>query len=171
MDMKSKSDINSTVLSCSMHEENLDKKESCTWQWDDLTVESRPRDRKTISEFDAVNKEGYKQAQQTVFLVQRSPLQTIKGGILGGYMQSYKLPYKNLLSVPLFVPSRLHAADNLSPADLSSKQKMTHTNGLYTNKQDITRLINSLPTVIKPTKLQVVSLITPPPSLYNANTH
>ncbi|XP_073532730.1 telethonin-like [Phyllobates terribilis] len=169
--MEDKSSITFTVLSCKVQEEDLDKKETCTWQWDDLTVERRPEERKTLSEFDSVNKEGYDQKRQTVLLVQRSPLQSIRAGILGGYMQDYKLPYRNLLPVPLFVPSRLHTPDKLSPEDLRSKQKMTHTNGLYTDKQDITTLINRLPNVTQPITLRVSSLISPPPSLYNTNTH
>ncbi|XP_056378963.1 telethonin-like [Hyla sarda] len=169
--MEAKSSVNFTVLSCSVQEEDLDKKESCTWQWDDLTVETRPQERKTLSEFDSLNRKGYGQKQETVFLVQRSPLQTIRAGVLGRDMQDYKLPYRPLLPVPLFVPNRLRTPEELSPEDLPFKQKMTPTNGLYPDKQDITALINSLPKVIHPSTLRVSSLISPPPSLYNANTH
>ncbi|XP_069816378.1 telethonin-like [Dendropsophus ebraccatus] len=171
MEMEAKSSVNFTVLSCKMQEEDLDKKESCIWQWDDLTVENRPEERKTLSECDSLNREGYEQKQQMVFLVQRSPLQILRAGILGSHMQDYKLPYKTLLPVPLFVPSRLHTPDEMSPEDLHFKQKMTHTNGLCPDKQDITALINTLPKVMQPMKIRVSSLISPPPSLYNANTH
>ncbi|KAM4027382.1 telethonin-like [Anomaloglossus baeobatrachus] len=170
IDMEDKSSVTFTVLSCNVQEEDLEKREFCSWQWDDLTVERRPEGRKILSEFDSVNKEGYEQKQQTVFLVQRSPLQNIRAGILGGSMQYYKLPYRSLLPVPLFVPSRLHTPDELSPEDLHAK-KISHTNGLCTDKQDISGLVNRLPKVTQPITLRVSSLISPPPSLYNTNTH
>ncbi|XP_066435206.1 telethonin-like [Eleutherodactylus coqui] len=164
MDVEAESSIDFSVLRCSLQEDDLDKKESCTWQWDDLKVERRPEERNSLFEFDSVNNEGFERKQQIVFLVQRSPLQTVRAGILGRSMRDYKLPYTCLLPVPLFVPSRLHL-----PEDSGSKQKMTHSDGLHADKQDITGLIHRLPKVIQP--LQVSSFISPPPSLYNTNIH
>ncbi|XP_075445190.1 telethonin [Ascaphus truei] len=175
MALDTKPTINLTVLSCNVQEEDTAKKESCTWLWDDLTMESRPEERMTLSEDDFLLKEGLEKRQQTVFLVQRSLLQTIRAGRLGGEMRDYQLPYKTVLPMPLFTPSRVQAQDMLPAValipdeELRAKLEMIYLSGLCAEKREVAGLTSDLPQVIQPTKMQlrVSSLISPPPKLYD----
>ncbi|XP_068090667.1 telethonin-like [Hyperolius riggenbachi] len=171
MDFKDSASITCIVLSCCVQEEDVIRRESCTLQWDDLTVDTRPEERVALSESDSEHEEKYEKQQQTVFIVQRSPLQIMRAGILGGKLRDYQLPYKTHLPVPLFMPTRLNKQDNMSAEEQYSELRMTHSNGLSTEKHDITGLVSNLPKVIQPAKLRVSSLISPPPNLYDANLH
>ncbi|KAM8966670.1 telethonin-like [Pelodytes ibericus] len=170
MDVDTKSTISFTILSCNVQEENVSKKESCTWLWDDLTMDNRPEERVTLSECDSVHKQGYEKKEQTIFIIQRSPLQTIRLGRFGGEIRDYHLPYKSVLPVPLFMPSKIQAPTSEEPL---AKMKMTHSNGLCAEKREVTGLLNNLPHVMTPNKLplRVSSLISPPPDLHDTNWH
>ncbi|KAM4687199.1 telethonin-like [Rhinophrynus dorsalis] len=176
MDLEPKPTINFAVLRCNVQEEDLAKKESCTLHWDDLIMESHLEERMTLSERDMVLKEGYEKRQQTIFLVQRSPLQTIRVGRLGGDMRHYQLPHKTLLPVPLFTPRLVQAQDQVLPQDhkaLQTSMKMLQSNGLCVGKRDIVGLVSDLPQVMQPAKMQlrVSSLISPPPVLHDTTWH
>ncbi|XP_053570506.1 telethonin-like [Bombina bombina] len=178
MALGSKSSLGFTVLSCTVQEEDNSRKESCTWLWDDMTIDRRPEERTTLIEYNSVLKEGYKKREQSTFLVQRSPLQTIRAGRLGGEMRDYQLPYSTVLPVPLFMPSRSQAQETLSvrelpSAEIKSKSQMTQSNGLCPEKREVSELLSNLPQITQPTKLQmrVSSLISPPPKLYDTPGH
>ncbi|KAM4699382.1 telethonin-like [Discoglossus pictus] len=166
MDSENKSSIVFTVLSCTVEGEDTSKKESYTMYWDDLTVEKRPEERTTLSEHDSMLKEEYEKREQTMFLIQRSPLQTIRAGRFGGEMREYKLPYKTVLPVPLFMPSKSPTQEVPWPSE--ELPKMIYINGLCPEKREVTGLVSNLPKLIQPTKLRVSSFISPPPSLYGS---
>ncbi|CAH2283719.1 Hypothetical predicted protein [Pelobates cultripes] len=171
MDLEFKSTVNFTVLSCNVKEEDVSKRESCSLFWDDLTMDIRPEERVTLSESDTVLQQGYEKKEQTIFIIQRSPLQTITIGRFGGEMQNYHLPYMTVLPVPLFTPK--NRIKTQPPEETPSVIQMTHLNGPCAAKREVTGLVSNLPQVIQPNKLPVrfSSLISPPPNLHDTTGH
>ncbi|XP_053322735.1 telethonin-like [Spea bombifrons] len=169
MDLDAKPTVNFTVLKCNVKEMDVSKRESCTWLWNDLTLESRPEERQTLLECNREAKETFEKREETIFIIQRSPLQTIRVGRLGGEIRDYHLPYKTVFPVPLFVPSRVQPL----PSDVPPTTSRMVSNGLCSEKTEVIGLIGNLPQVVQPTKmaLRVSSFISPPPSLHDTTRH
>uniref|UniRef100_A0A8C5M3I6 Uncharacterized protein n=1 Tax=Leptobrachium leishanense TaxID=445787 RepID=A0A8C5M3I6_9ANUR len=167
--MKVKTTVNFTVLSCNLQEDDVSRRQTCIWAWDDLTMDTRPVERVTLVERDAVLKQEYEKKEQTIFIIQRSPLQIMKVGRFGGDMRYYHLPYKIVLPIPIFTPNRIQTP---LPEEPPTKIK-TLLNGLCNEKREVAGLLSNLPQVINPNKLplRISCLISPPPSLYGSSCH
>uniref|UniRef100_V9LB16 Telethonin n=1 Tax=Callorhinchus milii TaxID=7868 RepID=V9LB16_CALMI len=95
------------TLNCDIKENNSAKKEFFTAHWEDLILITKPDNRIILNEDNVSCKEHYDQKQQAMFILQRSPDQKMRMGRLGGKIMEYCLPYKNVLPVPVFMPSRV----------------------------------------------------------------
>ncbi|XP_006000048.1 telethonin [Latimeria chalumnae] len=160
-----------TTLNCDVEESNTAKREFYTLHWEDLTLGTRPEDGTVLSEHNSLHKEYYGKKHQTTFLLQRSPAQKVKIGRLGEKMVEYQLPYRNVLPVPIFVPSRASVqGSKLEWATAPEKPKAilefeeALSNGSCPDKQYITEIKKDLPKVNQPASMdfRVSSLVSYP---------
>uniref|UniRef100_W5MSR7 Telethonin-like n=2 Tax=Lepisosteus oculatus TaxID=7918 RepID=W5MSR7_LEPOC len=152
---------------CDVKEDNVRKKEFYQSTWLDLDMETRPQEKTTLFEQNTSRKESYEKKQVAHFLVQRSPNQKIKLGILGEKMKEYQLPYKNVLPVPMFVPSKAKKEHHRTPTPEELKAIMEFekalSSGLSTKRREISEIKKDMPKMIQPTQLdfRASNLISP----------
>ncbi|XP_060103726.1 telethonin-like [Heteronotia binoei] len=115
--LKSPDTVQVGVLNCDVEERDDAKKESFSLLWEDLTLEERRQERTTLLEWNSACRERYETQHQDTFLVQRSPTMKIQMGRPGKKLKMYHLPYKNVLPVPLFIPSKLPSKHQYAPQE------------------------------------------------------
>ncbi|XP_030639251.1 telethonin [Chanos chanos] len=146
------------------------KKESYEATWLDLVMETRPEYKTTVIERDSSRKESYEQKRVVHFVVRRYPKQTIRMGEYGTKMREYKLPYKKVLPVSIFVPRDMTILEKTkrepSPSELQSIMEFERNSisGICEEKRDVASITKDKPWVIQPRRpeFRASSLISPP---------
>ncbi|XP_033026862.1 telethonin-like [Lacerta agilis] len=149
--LRSPDTLQVNILNCDVEERNVAKKENFSMLWEDLTMEIRRQERTTLLEWNSFHREKYEKQQQDTILVQRSPSLKIQMGRLGEKMKVYRLPYKNVLPVPLFKPSKLPSKHNYAPEGCQAR------NGSASEKEAIRQMAEG-PQSTKP-GFQISSLL------------
>lgn len=122
----------------------------------------------TLVEKDSVRKESYESKQVVHFKVRRFPNQMIRMGREGEPMMEYRLPYRNILPIPIFVPRDAKQPDvtrEPSPSRIKSAMDTeTSLNGVCLQKREISSITEHKPMVIQPRSpnFRASSLISPP---------
>ncbi|XP_005173586.1 telethonin isoform X1 [Danio rerio] len=142
-------------------------RESYEATWLDLLMETRPEYKMTLAEKDSMKKESYESKQVVHFTVRRFPNQTIQMGRDREPMQEYRLPYKNILPIPIFVPRDVTQPDvtrSPSPSVKSSTDTEASLSGVCLHKREISSITEHKPMVIQPRSpdFRASSLISPP---------
>ncbi|XP_060756586.1 telethonin [Neoarius graeffei] len=83
------------------------KRESYEATWLDLVMETRPEYKDTLTERDLARKESYERKRVRHFVVRRYLNQTFCTGEDGTKLREYRLPYKPILPLQIFVPRNL----------------------------------------------------------------
>ncbi|XP_041101628.1 telethonin [Polyodon spathula] len=145
---------------CEVKEDNLKDKELYHSSWQDLVMETRPWEKTTLSENNTQKKETYEKKHLDIFLVQRSPDQKMKMGRLGERMTEYQLPYRNVLPVPIFMPSKvMSVAKDLTraptPAELKAIMEFEKalSKGVSVGRREISEITKEMPKVIQPIRM------------------
>ncbi|MBN3274119.1 TELT protein, partial [Polyodon spathula] len=114
----------------------------------------------TLSENNTQKKETYEKKHLDIFLVQRSPDQKMKMGRLGERMTEYQLPYRNVLPVPIFMPSKvMSVAKDLTraptPAELKAIMEFEKalSKGVSVGRREISEITKEMPKVIQPIRM------------------
>ncbi|ROL41392.1 Telethonin [Anabarilius grahami] len=143
-------------------------RESYEAAWLDLLMETRPEYKMTLVEKDSVRKESYESKQVVHFKVRRLPNQMIRMGREGEPMLEYRLPYRNILPIPIFVPRDATQPDvtrGPSPSRIKSAMDTeTSLNGVCLQKREVSSITEHKPMVIQPRSpnFRASSLISPP---------
>ncbi|XP_067832428.1 telethonin-like [Heptranchias perlo] len=168
-----------TALSCDIKEDNSTKRERFTAYWEDLIMVTKPASRTALAEDSSTRKEHYVQNQRATFIVQRSPDQRMRMGRLGEKASEYQLPYRNVLPVPVFVPSKipsvakedLMAEHSLTPEELRAVEKFERAlnpRRSCPDKQEGSEMKKELPRIIQPTRVNFrASSLLSPPDMYS----
>ncbi|XP_036395192.1 telethonin [Megalops cyprinoides] len=155
---------------CDVKEDNDTRKERYDATWLDLVMETRPEEKITLFEKDTLRKESYEKKQVAHFLVQRSPSQKLRLGRHGEKMTEYQLSYKNVLPVPIFVPSKpVSSKDSnraLTPTELQSimEYERALSSGMCAEKREVSHITKDIPKVVQPARVsfRASTLISPP---------
>ncbi|KAJ8394665.1 hypothetical protein AAFF_G00044680 [Aldrovandia affinis] len=148
-------------------EENERRKEYYDSTWLDLVMETRPEQKVTVFEKDTSRKESYEHKRVAHFLLQRYPEQKIRLGRLGEKMAEYRLPYRNVLPVPIFVPTKAASLKDshraFSPTELRSimEHEQALSNGVCAEKREVANITKDMPKVVQPAFR--ASILTSPP--------
>uniref|UniRef100_UPI00398E54CD telethonin-like n=1 Tax=Pristiophorus japonicus TaxID=55135 RepID=UPI00398E54CD len=168
-----------TALNCDIMEDNSAKSECFTACWEDLIMVTKTASRTALTEDNSTRKEHYDQNQRATFVVQRSPDQRMRMGRLGEKALEYQLPYKNVLPVPVFVPSKipLVAKEDLmtehspTPEELRVIEKFEralNSRRSYPDKQKGSKMKKGLPGIVQPTSVNFrASALLSPPNMYS----
>ncbi|XP_005994094.1 telethonin [Latimeria chalumnae] len=144
-------------LGCLVNEANTSKRQYYTAEWQDMILSTRPEPGCNLGEVNDFRKETYKKQHQVQFVVQRSPYNIMKMGRLGEKMTEYKLPYRNVLPVPIFKPVNLATKPEraVTPEELQSMMEFERAlDGSCQDKRELSEIKKELPPVIQPTKLE-----------------
>ncbi|KAL4616985.1 telethonin-like [Arapaima gigas] len=155
---------------CEVKENNEEHREYYQCTWLDLVMETRPEHNTTLRESDTSRRESYTQQQVAHFLAQRSPQQKICLGRQGQKMEEYQLPYRNVLPVPIFMPSnamslkevrRVPTPDELRAAIALERER---SSGVCADKTELSHITRDMPKVVQPRRVEfrVSGLMSPP---------
>ncbi|XDV40779.1 hypothetical protein PO909_009786 [Leuciscus waleckii] len=138
-------------------------RESYKATWLDLLMETRPEYKMTLAEKDSIRKESYERKQVVHFTVRRFPNQRIRMGREGEPMSEYRLPYRNILPIPLFVP-RVATPPDVTREPSPAMNTETSLNGVCLQKREVSSITEHKPLVIQPRSpdFRASSLISPP---------
>ncbi|XP_074834822.1 telethonin-like [Carettochelys insculpta] len=150
-------------LGALVQEEDVERQESFTAEWRDLTLSTRPQEGCSLREADARRKETFQQWQETYWLLQRSPWLVLAVGRLGEPLARYHLPYRRAppLPLPLFVPADLSATAERGPTPPQLRRLMDLEtalaggplpNGLCPTKKAVAEITKELPPVVPPSR-------------------
>ncbi|XP_067305648.1 telethonin [Pseudorasbora parva] len=143
-------------------------RESYEATWLDLLMETRPEYKMTLVEKDSIRKERYESKQVVHFTVRRYPNQMIRMGREGEPMVEYRLPYRNILPIPIFVPrdaTQPGVTREPSPSGIKSAMDTeTSLNGVCLQKREVSSITEHKPMVIQPRSpdFRASRLISPP---------
>ncbi|XP_001370897.1 telethonin [Monodelphis domestica] len=138
-------------LSCEVSEENVDRRETFWAEWKDLTLSSRPEEGCSVHEEDAQHRETYHREGQCQALVQRSPLQVMRMGILGQSLQEYQLPYARTLPLPIFTPSKVGFKEDREATPIQLRELLaleTALGGQCLDRREVVEIKKELPPVV-----------------------
>uniref|UniRef100_UPI00398F659F telethonin-like n=1 Tax=Pristiophorus japonicus TaxID=55135 RepID=UPI00398F659F len=145
------------TLSSSVNEENGRRREFYSAQWEDQIMRTRPQEQCAVSEVNRARKEGYTRKYQVTYLVQRSPNNTMRMGRLGERLTEYRVPYRNVLPLPIFTPAPISAKVEraVTPPALSGIMELERALGSGTcqDKRDVSEITKELPRVMQPVRL------------------
>ncbi|XP_078080402.1 telethonin-like [Mustelus asterias] len=146
------------TLSCLVNEENSQRKELYSAQWQQLSVRTRAQERCSLNEVDDVRKESYNRKYQVTYLVQRNPNNVMRMGRLGEALTEYRLPYRKQLPLPIFSPTHISnkVERAVTPPELSTiieLERALGSGGRCQDKRDISEITRELPPVIQPVRL------------------
>ncbi|KAG7457996.1 hypothetical protein MATL_G00233180 [Megalops atlanticus] len=155
---------------CDVAEDNERQREHYQSTWLELVMETRPEEKVTLCERDSSKKESYEQKQVAHFLVRRSPDQRIRLGRQGEKMKEYQLPYKNVLPVPMFMPSKAvqfkESERAPTPAELRSIMEFERvlSSGVCPEKREVCQITKDKPKIIQPINIgfRASGLVSPP---------
>lgn len=151
-------------------ETNEISRESYEATWLDLLMETRPEYKMTCSEKDSVRKESYESKQVVHFTVRRFPNQTLCMGREGEPMREYRLPYKNILPIPMFVPRDVTKPDVTREPSPSTVDSETGSSEIWPQKRELSSINDHKLTVIQARSqdFRASSLISPPQELHRS---
>ncbi|GCB82591.1 telethonin-like [Scyliorhinus torazame] len=146
------------TLSCLVNEEDGRRRQLYSAQWEDQIIRTRPQDGCVLDEVNHVRKESYNRKHQVTHLVQRSPNNIMRMGRLGEELTEYRLPYRNLLPLPIFTPTHISSKVEraMTPPELSGIMELERALGLSgscQDKRDISEITRELPPVVQPVRL------------------
>ncbi|KAJ8395298.1 hypothetical protein AAFF_G00035000 [Aldrovandia affinis] len=165
-----KTSSNLVNVYCDVAEDNEKDREHYQSSWLELVMETRPQEKLALLEKDTSKKESYEQEQVTHFLVRRSPEQTIGLGRQGEKLKEYQLPYKNVLPVPVFLPSKaVQFKDSeraSTPAELKSIMEFEKalSSGVCADKRAVSQITKDMPKITQPISVNFSAscLVSPP---------
>ncbi|XP_041029466.1 telethonin-like [Carcharodon carcharias] len=146
------------TLNSSLNEENSQRREFYSAEWEDQIMRTRPQDGCTLNEVNRARKESYDRKYQVTYLVQRSPNNIMRMGCLGEDLTEYLLPYRPLLPLPIFTPTPISTKVEraMTPSELSGIMEFERALGMSgscQDKRDISEITKELPPVMQPVRL------------------
>ncbi|KAG2467248.1 TELT protein, partial [Polypterus senegalus] len=121
----------------------------------------------SLSEHNICQKETYDKRHMTYFLIQRSPYLWMKLGFLGQKMATFKLPYKDVLPVQMFVPRKFIQDTSNSVRGMRSQElKNTMEPGTSSSQNEgvTSEMKKRIPEQTQPCQkeFRAASLVSPP---------
>uniref|UniRef100_A0A8C4XEJ0 Telethonin-like n=1 Tax=Erpetoichthys calabaricus TaxID=27687 RepID=A0A8C4XEJ0_ERPCA len=152
---------------CEVKEHNLGRKEFYHAEWTDLGLETRHQDKTSLFERNTCQRETYDKRHMTYFLIQRSPYLWMKLGFLGQKMTTFKLPYKDVLPVQMFVPRKFIQDTSNSVRGMRSQElKNTMESGTSSSQNEgvTSEMKKRIPEQTQPCQkeFRAASLVSPP---------
>ncbi|XP_075767519.1 telethonin [Pelodiscus sinensis] len=153
--------LSAAELGARVQEEDVERLESFTAEWRDLSLSTRPEEGCSLREVDERRKETYWQQQERRLVVQRSPWLVLRLGWLGEPLARYHLPYQRALPLPLFVPADLSAKAERGATPPQLRQLMdleralaggALPTGLCPDKRGLSEITKELPPVVPPSR-------------------
>ncbi|XP_061081148.1 telethonin-like [Conger conger] len=144
-----------SALSCNVWEENKDRGESYSADWQSVGLKTQPQDSQTVNAIDDSRRESFWRQWETRPLVQGCPSGAIRlGTVERGLREHQQLPYRNTLPLPIFSPAELglrlgRGAPHL-PEDL---RPFATPDGSCAAKRSVGDIIKDLPPA-KPTRME-----------------
>ncbi|MEE6528109.1 hypothetical protein FKM82_030068 [Ascaphus truei] len=149
-------------LSCRVKEDDTSRREHFSAEWSDTSLFTRPEERCNARDANTRRRESFRQQGQTRFLVQRSPVQVMRMGRLGGRLTQYQLPYQRALPLPIFKPADLSVKSERidTPPQLRGLIALERalsqpgSDGLCQDKTPVSQITRDLPPVMQPARME-----------------
>ncbi|NP_001292500.1 telethonin [Danio rerio] len=142
-------------LSCSVREENPNKRESYTADWRSINMKTQPEDRQSMLMSDDSRRESLSRYWQVRPLHQACPSGVRRVGTVDtGVREHQLLPYRNSLPLPIFKPAELGVRlGRGAPHTLEDLPPVRIPDGVCPDKRAVEQITRDLPPV-KPMRME-----------------